>query len=67
MVDEIAKDTEAGEGSALVKVLATSKKQWKEQLGLKARKRQRDEAEEEYVELDDEDKDPDYNPTKDPE
>ena len=26
-----------------------------------------DEAEEEYIELDDEDKDPDYNPTKDPE
>ena len=65
MVDEIAKDTEAGKGSALVKVSATSKKQWKEQLGLKASKRKRDEAEEEYVELDDEGKDPDYNPTKD--
>ena len=66
MVDEIAKDTEVGEGSALVKVSATSKKQWKEQLGLKARKCKCDEAEEEYVELDDKDKDPDYNPTKDP-
>ena len=65
MVDEIAKDMEAGDGSALVKVSATSKKQWKEQLGLKARKRKCDEAEQEYVELDDEDKDPDYNPTKD--
>ena len=29
MVDEIAKDREAGEGSAPVKLLATSKKQWK--------------------------------------
>ena len=67
MVEKMAKDTEAGEGSSMVKVLATSKKQWKEQLGLKARKRKRDEAEEEYVEPDDEDKDPDYNPTKDPE
>ena len=36
MVEEMAKDTEAGEGSATVKVSATSKKQWKEQLGLKA-------------------------------
>ena len=67
MVDERDKDTEAGEGSAPVKVLATSKKQWKEHLGLKARKRRRDEVEEEYIEPDDEDKDPDYNPTKDPE
>ena len=67
MVDEIAKDTEAGEGSAPVKVSATSKKQWKEHLGLKSQKQRHDEAEEEYVELDDEDKDPDYNPTKDPE
>ena len=39
MVEERDKDMEAGEGSALVKVWATSKKQWKEQLGLKARKR----------------------------
>ena len=53
MVDERDKDTEVGEGSAPVKVLATSKKQWKEQLGLKGRKRKRDEVEEEYVELDD--------------
>ena len=67
MVDERAKDMEAGEGSAPVKVSATSKKQWKEHLGLKARKRRHDEVEEEYVEPDDEDKDPDYNPTKDPE
>ena len=67
MVAEMAKDKEAGEGSSTVKVSATSKKQWKEQLGLKARKRKSDEAEEEYVEQDDEDKDPDYNPTKDPE
>ena len=65
MVDERDKDTEAGEGSAPVKVLATSKKQWKEHVGLKARKRRHDEVEEEYIEPDDEDKDPDYNPTKD--
>ena len=67
MVAEMAKDTEAGEGSSTVKVSATSKKQWKEQLGLKARKCKRDEAEEEYVEQEDEDKDPDYNPAKDSE
>ena len=67
MEEEMAKDTEASEGSSTVKVSATSKKQWKEQLGLKARKRKRDDAEEEYIELEDEDKDPDYNPTKDPE
>ena len=36
MMDERDKDTEVGEGSVPVKVLATSKKQWKEQLGLKA-------------------------------
>ena len=55
-----------GEGSAPVKVSATSKKQWKEHLGLKAQKRRRDEVRRgEYVEPDDEDKDPDYNPTKD--
>ena len=65
--DERGKDTEAGEGSLQVEAVATSKKQWKEQLGLKAKKRRRGEVEEEYVELDDEDKDPDYNPTKDPE
>ena len=52
---------------AQVKVLATSKKQWKEHLVLKVQKCKRDEVEEEYVKLDDEDKDPDYNPTKDPE
>ena len=67
MVDERDMDTEASEGSAPVKVSATSKKQWKEHLGLKAQKRRRDKVEEEYVEPDDKDKDPDYNPTKDPE
>ena len=67
MVDERDKDTEVGEGSVPVKVSATSNKQWKEHLGLKAQKCRRDEVEEEYVEPDDEDKDPDYNPTKDPE
>ena len=63
MADERDKDMEVAEGSAPVKVSATSKKQWKEHLGLKARKQKHDEGEEEYVELDDEDKDPDYNPT----
>ena len=64
-------------------VATTSKQQWKEQLGLKARQRRHDEGEgssvtkpqkrkrvdeeEEYVEPDDEDNDPDYNPTEDPE
>ena len=67
MVEEMAKDTEVGEGLVQDKVSATSKKQWKEQLGLKAKKCRHSEVEEEYVELDDEDKDPDYNPTKDPE
>ena len=67
IADERDKDMEAGEGSAPVKVSATSKKQWKEHLGLKAQKQNRDEVEEEYIELDDEDKDTDYNPTKDPE
>ena len=76
----------AEEGNTQVKttsVATTSKQQWKEQLGLKARQRRRDEGEgssdtksrkrkrvdeeEEYVEPDDEDNDPDYNPTKDPE
>ena len=46
---KMGKDTEAGEGSSTVKVSATSKKQWKEQLCLKVRKRKLDEAEEEYV------------------
>ena len=67
MPDERGKDTEVGERSVQGKVSATSKKQWKEHLGLKARKRKCDEVEEEYVELDNEDKDLDYNPTKDPE
>ena len=68
MADERDMDTEAGEGSAPVKVSATSKKQWKEHLGLKARKCRRDKAEEEeYRELDDEKKDPDYQPNQDPE
>ena len=47
------------------KVSATLKQQWKEHLGLKARKRKRDMEEEEYIEPDDEDRDPDYNSTKD--
>ena len=68
MADERDKDTEAGEGLAPVKVSAISKKQWKEHLGLKAKKRRRDEVEEEeYHELDDEEKDPDYQPDQDPE
>ena len=68
MADEREKDTEVGEGSAPVKVLAISKKQWKEHLGLKAKKHRRDEAEEEeYRELDDEENDYDYQPDQDPE
>ena len=68
MADERDMDMEAGEGSAPVKVSATSKKQWKEHLGLKARKCRHDKAEEEeYRELDDEEKDPDYQPNQDPE
>ena len=57
-----------GEGSKAAGS-ATSKKQWKEQLGLKAKKRRRDEEaeEEEFGEIDDEDKDPDYDPDGDPE
>ena len=67
----------------LTDVATTSKQQWKEQLGLKAKQRRHDEGEgslvmkpqkrkrvdeeEEYVEPDDEDNDPDYNPTEDPE
>ena len=43
MAEERAKDTEVGEGLEQVKVSATSKKQWKKQLGLKAKKRRRDE------------------------
>ena len=49
------------------KVSATWKQQWKEHLGLKAQKRRYDMEEEEYIEPDDKDRDPDYNPTKDPE
>ena len=66
---EDKKETEAGgEGSKATDSAATKKK-WKEDLGLKARKRKRDEeAEEEEVgEVDDEDKDPDYDPDGDPE
>ena len=44
---------------------ATSKQQWKEQLGLKDQKGRCDMDKEEYVEPDDEDNDPDYNPSKD--
>ena len=47
------------------KVSATWKQQWKEHLGLNARKHRHDMEEEEYVEPDDKDRDPDYNPTKD--
>ena len=48
------------------KVFATSKQQWKEHLGLKAKKRQWEE-EEEHQEVEDEDRDPDYQPENDPE
>ena len=46
---------------------AISKKQWKEHLGLKAKKRRHEDAaeEEEYAEVDDKDKDPDYDPVED--
>ena len=66
---EEQKETEAeGEGFKAT-VSATSKKQWKEHLGLKAKRRKRDEGaeEEEFGEVDDEDKDPDYDPVNDPE
>ena len=66
---EDQKETKAeGEGSKAT-VSATSKKQWKEHLGLKAKKRRHDEdaEEEELGEVDDEDKDPDYDPVGDPE
>ena len=43
----------------------SSKQQWKEKLGLKATKRQREEKE--TKEIDDEDNNPDYEPEKDPE
>ena len=48
------------------KVSATSKQQWNEHLGLKAKKR-RWEEEEEHQEEDDEDRDPDSPPENDPE
>ena len=68
MAQEKEKDTEAAEGSTQGKVSATSKKQWKEHLGLKAKKRRCEEAEEdEYREVDDEEKDPDYQPKQDTE
>ena len=44
----------------------TSKQQWKEQLGLKSCKCRR-EVEEEFQEVDNDNKDPDYQPEKDPE
>ena len=53
--------TQSGSG----KVSATSKQQWKEHLGLKAKKH-RQETEEEYQEVDDEEKDLDYQPIKGP-
>ena len=43
-----------------------TKQQWKEKLGLKSRKCKRD-NEEEYQEIDDKDRDPDYQLDKDPE
>ena len=68
MAKEKEKDSEATGETGPVKVSATSKKQWKEHLGLKARKCRREgEEEEEYCKVDDEDKDPDYQPDKDPE
>ena len=68
MAEEKEKDSEATGETGPVKVSATSKKQWKEHLGLKARKCRREgEEEEEYCKVDDEDKDPDYQPDKDPE
>ena len=68
MAEEKEKDSEATGETGPVKVSATSKKQWKEHLGLKVRKRRREgEEEEEYRKLDDEDKDPDYQPDKDQE
>ena len=66
MAEEKEKETEAEEGSTRGKVSATSKKQWKEHLGLKAKKHRREETEEEeYSEVDDKDKDPDYQPEED--
>ena len=68
MAEEKEKDSEATGETGPVKVSATSKQQWKEHLGLKARKRRHEgEEEEEYREVDNEDKDPDYQPEKDPE
>ena len=66
MAEEKEKDSEATGETGPVKVSATSKQQWKEHLGLKAKKRRCEgEEEEEYREVDDEDKDPDYWPEKD--
>ena len=48
------------------KVSATSKQQWKEHLGLKARKRWREREELEQVQVDNEEEDPDYQPEDDP-
>ena len=64
MAEEKDKETEDA-GGVLAKVLATSKQQWKEHLGLKAKKH-RQETEEEYQEVDDEEKDLDYQPIKGP-
>ena len=47
-------------------VSATSKQQWKEQLGLEARKRWHEEEELEQADVDDEEGDPDYQPEDDP-
>ena len=68
MAEQKEKETEVAEGSTHGKVSATSKKQWKEHLGLKAKKRRCEETEEEdYHEIDDEDYDPDNEPDDDPE
>ena len=65
MAEEKEKDM-AEAGGVPAKVSAPSKQQWKEYLGLKARKCKREEAEEEeYREVDDPDIDPDYQPEKD--
>ena len=68
MAEEREKNSEATGETRPVKVSPTSKQQWKEHLGLKARKHRREgEEEEEYREVDDGDKDQDYLPEKDPE
>ena len=60
MAEEKEKEPEEGMDKPV------SKQQWKEQLGLKSRKHKHEE-EEEFQEIDNADKDPDYQPDKDPE